>query len=76
MTGPTLSFSPKNGRPQVGFVKIVRAARSASTSQGMLTSVPLQNRRNTSATVITFAAMLAAYVASEIRTPNRPKSER
>jgi len=47
MTGPTLSSSPKNGRPQVGFVKIVRAARSVSASQGMTTPVSFQSRRNT-----------------------------
>ena len=54
-----------------------RARRSPpGRTPGVYPPAPPQNRRNTSAIVITFAAMLAAYVIREILTPNRPKSER
>jgi hypothetical protein len=54
-----------------------RARRSPpGRTPGVYPPVPPQNRAITSAIVITFAAMLAAYVIRETRTPNRPKSER
>ncbi|KAF5078045.1 hypothetical protein DSECCO2_143910 [anaerobic digester metagenome] len=60
-----------------GIQKTLRASLvSRQPRPAPPTPQPPQNTTSTSAIVTTFAAMLAAYVTSEILTPNRPKSER